>query len=216
MDRLQQIGVQRWRRRRPSINPEDITAEPSKPNQPKLDSWQAIQQWFDSREQCESCEANNAILGNGRKDTDWVFVIDAPSSRDVQNQTLLAGRDGQLFDAILGSIGLDRDKIYLTSVFKCPPLEDLSIKVQCDELLHQQLQLIKPAMIVAMGEFAAQTVLRVNESLDKLRGQPIQAYSIEGVSVVPSFSLKQLLDSPELKQYVWQDLKKCLSNEFLI
>lgn len=173
-------------------------------------SWQELAGLLVSDSSCQSCARTNPVLGDGNLEAKWVFVFDAPSAKDVSHQQLLSGRTGQLFDAILDAIGLNREVIYLTSVFKCPPVEDVSLTAQCGSIVHRQLQLIKPTVVIALGEFASQTVLRANENLMRLRSEGLRNIN-DGTLVAATYSLSEMLESPELKASVWQDLKKCLA-----
>jgi uracil-DNA glycosylase family 4 len=172
--------------------------------------WQELADILLSGLSCQSCERSNPVLGDGDLEANWVFVFDAPSAKDVGHQQLLSGRTGQLFDAILDAIGLNRELIYLTSVFKCPPSQDLSLAAQCGSIVHRQLQLIKPKVVVTLGEFASQTVLRANENLIHLRSEGLRNLN-DGALVAATYSLSEMLENPELKASVWQDLKKCLA-----
>jgi uracil-DNA glycosylase family 4 len=172
--------------------------------------WQQLASLLVSGSPCQSCARTNPVLGDGNLEAKWVFVFDAPSAKDVSHQQLLSGRTGQLFDAILDAIGLNREVIYLTSVFKCPPSQDLSLAAQCGSIVHRQLQLIKPDVVIALGEFASQTVLRANENLLHLRSEGLRNIN-DGTLVAATYSLSEMLESPELKASVWQDLKKCLT-----
>ena len=172
--------------------------------------WQELADILLSGSSCQSCAGTNPVLGDGNLEAKWVFVFDAPSAKDVSHQQLLSGRTGQLFDAILDAIGLNRELIYLTSVFKCPPSQDLSLAAQCGSIVHRQLQLIKPKVVITLGEFASQTVLRANENLKHLRSEGLRNIN-DGTLVAATYSLSEMLESPELKASVWQDLKKCLA-----
>lgn len=172
--------------------------------------WQELADILVGGSFCQSCARTNPVLGDGNLQARWVFVFDAPSAKDVSHQQLLSGRVGQLFDAILDAVDLSRESIYLTSVFKCPPSQDLSLAAQCGDLVHRQLQLIQPEVVIALGEFASQTVLRANENLIQLRSDGLRNIN-DGTLVAATYSLSEMLESPELKASVWQDLKKCLA-----
>lgn len=172
--------------------------------------WQGLADIFVGDSFCQSCARTSPVLGDGNLQAKWVFVFDAPSAKDVSHQKLLSGRVGQLFDAILDAVGLNRESIYLTSVFKCPPSQDLSLAAQCGDLVHRQLQLIKPKVVVTLGEFASQTVLRANEDLVQLRSAGLRNIN-DDTLVAPTYGLSEMLESPEFKASVWQDLKKCLA-----
>lgn len=172
-------------------------------------AWQELEELVTVNAHCESCQRLNSILGEGNRNADWVFVIDAPTRRDVQGQQLLSGREGQLFDAILHALNLDRDAIYLSSVFKCPPSEDRTVLAQCGDLIHQQINLIKPSLVLSFGEFVSQALLRSNDDLNDLR-KTVNHTASKKIAVVSSYSLREMLDEPALKAAVWQDLKKGL------
>lgn len=170
-------------------------------------SWQDLRQLLLGDALCNSCKQTTPLLGEGDLQAEWMFVIDAPTTADISNQRLLSGRAGQLFDAMLAAAGLSRETIYLTSVFKCPPSK--AVSAQCGTLVHRQLSLIKPRVLMLMGEFASQSILRTNDKLDILRTKEQSCLGGQ-TAAITSYSPAQLLENPVLKAQVWQDLKKCL------
>jgi len=173
--------------------------------------WPDLQKLIETNEHCPSCGWGNAYLGAGQQDADWMFIIDAPNSRDIQAKALFSGRAGQLFDAMLNALGLDRERVYSTSVFKCAPTDDLSVTPQCDELVHRQIQLVSPKVVVTFGEFAAQSVIKSNSPLPSLRSVQGQHCFRSTTLVVPTYSPTEMLDDASLKAHVWADLKQALS-----
>ncbi|MEM7360535.1 MAG: uracil-DNA glycosylase [Pseudomonadota bacterium] len=182
------------------------------PGKPGLDeaSWSDLVDLLQGGGSCPSCEQSTPVLGDGNLEAEWVFVVDAPRARDIKNQQLVSGREGQLFDAILNAAGMTREMVYLTSVFKCPPTDNVSVSAQCDGIVHRQLALIKPKVVLAFGEFSAQTLLRTNDSLDLMRGQD-HVHQQSSAPTVVSYSPSQLLEQPALKAQVWKDLQQCMS-----
>ncbi len=172
--------------------------------------WQGLQRLVDNQSQCQSCGPANSILGSGDAKADWMFVTDAPTSTDLSSQQLFSGRAGQLYQAMLSAVGLTRESVYTTSVFKCATSDDISVIPSCEKLLHRQIELIQPKVVIAFGEFASQSVAKSNEGLESLRSQDLRCYQTK-VPIVASYSLLQLLDQPTLKAGAWQDLKKCLA-----
>lgn len=172
--------------------------------------WQGLQALIDGQDYCHTCGSANSNLGVGDPNADWLFVSDAPSRSDLAQHQMFSGRAGQLYEAMLLAVGLDRAVVYTTSVFKCVASDDLSVIPNCDKLLQRQIELLKPKVIVTFGEFAAQSVVKSNESLEKLRSQDLSCH-ISKVPIVASYSPIQLLDEPSLKAGAWQDLKKCLA-----
>ncbi|NND80898.1 MAG: uracil-DNA glycosylase [Gammaproteobacteria bacterium] len=184
-------------------NPDSVSTASTSASEP---NWQALEAMLVTPGHCAACSGVEPILGEGDRDADWLFVIDSPSPQDVQRGQLLSGRGGQLFDALLAAVGLQRDRIYLSSVFKCPPPQSVSVTASCDKLLQQQIALVQPKVVLTFGEFAAQSVIRANEDLQVLRSKPQRCFSND-VAIVPSVGLADVLRSPELKAQLWVDLK---------
>lgn len=176
--------------------------------------WRALQARISDASHCPSCGNDCSGLGFGDVLADWVFVSDALTNAEHQAQQLHIGRAGQLYEAILHACGLQRDQVYTTSVFKCAPPEDLSLTPQCGKIIHRQLELIQPKVIIAFGEFAAQAVLRANESLAQLQGMSLTysfAENQQRCDVIVSHSPQQLLAQPALKAILWRQLKSALN-----
>lgn len=185
-------------------------ASPSIAQGPQF-SWQDLASIVENNQNCESCRQTHPVLGDGSLEADWVFIIDAPTAKDMQHQQLLSGRSGELFDAILRAVGQTRQSIYLSSVFKCPASSDLSLTAQCGDLIYKQLALLKPKVVMTLGEFAAQYILRSNDDLSTLR--TVDHRSASGSStIISSFAITDMLEKPLLKAEFWRDLQKCLEN----
>ncbi|MDB4512051.1 uracil-DNA glycosylase [Arenicella sp.] len=169
--------------------------------------WPALLERLNNKQHCQSCAKVTPIIGDGDISADWMFVFDSPTMRDIQQQELLTGRVGQLFDAMLVALNLNRQSIYLSSIFKCPPAANISENAAlCDGLLGEQIKLVQPKVVIAFGEFTAQALIKANEDLDQLRLQTQRIYN-QSIKVVPTYSLAQMLDTPLLKSEVWNDLK---------
>lgn len=205
----------------PTAAPIDPTAAPIDPEpnrvaeRPILNpmaelDWHGLQGLIDDQNQCQSCGSANSILGSGDPKADWLFVTDAPTSMDLESQQMFSGRAGQLYEAMLLAVGHNRDSVYTTSVFKCATSDTISVIPSCEKLLQRQIELIQPKVVIAFGEFAAQSVVKSNEGLESLRAQELRCYQTK-VRVVVSYSPWQLLDQPSLKAGAWSDLKKCLA-----
>ncbi len=205
----------------PTAVPIDPTAAPIDPEpnrvaeRPILNpmaelDWQGLQGLIDDQNHCQSCGSANSILGSGDPKADWLFVTDAPTSMDLESQQMFSGRAGQLYEAMLLAVGHNRDSVYTTSVFKCATSDNISVIPSCEKLLQRQIELIQPKVVIAFGEFAAQSVVKSNEGLESLRSQELRCYQTK-VRVVVSYSPWQLLDQPSLKAGAWNDLKQCLA-----
>ena len=225
MDYLNEIGIQRWSLRQslPPASPAidvvqaeetalpPVAESPAVPKVKERDSWTAIVEQLESPDGCPNCMAGSPILGEGDQNAQFVVVVDAPTVRDVREQKLLAGRDGQLLDAILGALGLDRRSVYLSSIFKCAPSDNYQVSPSCSDLLTRQLKLVAPKKVLVFGELAAQTLLRSNDPLSVLRAAVHQPRALQAAVGVTA-SITEILANPACKAVVWQDLCRLMEH----
>lgn len=174
-------------------------------------NWQQLDAMLETNVHCPSCGWGNGLLGVGDQQANWMFVIDAPNSREIEAKTHFVGRSGQLFDVMLSALGLERSSVYCTSIFKCAPTDDLSVTPQCDGLLQRQIDLVAPKVIISFGEFAAQSLLKSNANIENLRQSQQQCLRTKTL-IIPTFGPAEMLDDTVLKSKVWGDLKKALSH----
>jgi DNA polymerase len=148
------------------------------------------------------------VYGVGNPNAALMFVGEAPGhDEDVQGIPFV-GRAGQLLTKIIEAIDLSRDDVYIANVIKCRPPENRNPEpdevAACEPFLFRQVQAIKPAVIVALGTFAAQTLLRTNDPISRLRGK---VFHYGDARLIPTFHPAYLLRSPERKREVWEDMK---------
>jgi len=208
MNILNQMGIQQWSLRQESTqNSDGLQSQPAE--QYSL-GWNELHGLVESGAHCECCKKYGGILGSGDEAADFIFIVDAPNEKGFETQQLISGREGVLFDAILQSIGMSRENCYLSSVRKCLSKNNLKSSAGCGTLIHSQIELVNAKVALTFGEPAAQAILRSNDNLDSIRKNDKQ-YSTGNMQIVNTYSLRQMLDKPELKAQVWQDLKKCLT-----
>jgi uracil-DNA glycosylase family 4 len=150
------------------------------------------------------------VFGVGNPNADLMFVGEAPGAdEDVQGEPFV-GRAGQLLTKIIESIGLQRSDVYIANVIKCRPPQNRNPEpdevASCQPFLLQQIDTIRPRVIVALGTFAAQTLLNTVVPISRLRGQLHDFRG--GAKVIPTFHPAFLLRSPDRKRDVWEDMKK--------
>ena len=148
------------------------------------------------------------VFGVGNPDADLMFVGEAPGAdEDVQGEPFV-GRAGQLLTKIIEAIGLAREDVYIANVIKCRPPGNRNPEPdevdQCEPFLFRQIEIIKPKVIVALGKFAAQTLLRTLDPISRLRGR---VYDYRGAKLIPTFHPAYLLRNPSSKREVWEDMK---------
>jgi len=149
------------------------------------------------------------VYGVGNPEADLMFVGEAPGAdEDIQGFPFV-GRAGQLLTKIIEAINLRRDDVYIANVIKCRPPNNRNPEPDeveaCEGFLFQQIDTIKPKVIVALGTFAAKALLKTQDPISRLRGR---IYEYRGAKLVPTFHPAFLLRSPERKRDVWEDMKK--------
>ena len=163
---------------------------------------------------CTRCKLHKAgrhtiVFGVGNPDADLMFVGEAPGrDEDVQGIPFV-GRAGQKLTQIIEAIGLTRDQVYIANVIKCRPPEnrnpDPDEVETCEPFLFRQIDAIRPKVIVALGTFAARSLLKTMDPISRLRGR---VYDYRGAKLIPTFHPAFLLRNPACRREVWEDMKK--------
>lgn len=183
----------------------------------------------DAIRRCSACDLGTrrrqAVPGMGDPAPDWLIVGEAPGEEEDRQGLPFVGRAGQLLDRMLAAMGLDRQhKVYIANVIKCRPPQNRNpdpVEIaQCEPYLLRQIELLQPRFILALGRFAAHTLLAHATQpgaealrklpLGKLRGQ-VHEVEIAGrrLPLVVSYHPAYLLRSPGEKAKSWADL--CLA-----
>jgi DNA polymerase len=161
---------------------------------------------------CQACRLHEGrrqvVFGTGNPDADLVFVGEAPGhEEDVQGEPFV-GEAGRLLTRIIQAIGLSRRDVYILNVIKCRPPKNrnpLPDEVAaCRPIIEKQLACLRPRVICALGAFAAQTLLRTEERISRLRGR---FYPMGDILVRPTFHPAYLLRNPLDKRKVWEDMQ---------
>jgi DNA polymerase len=163
---------------------------------------------------CSRCKLHTLgrtqiVFGVGNFNADLMFVGEAPGAdEDIQGEPFV-GRAGQLLTKIIEAIGLSRSDVYIANVIKCRPPGNRNPEPdevdQCEPFLFRQIDTIKPKVIVALGKFAAQCLLKTEEPISKLRGRE---FRYRDAILMPTFHPAYLLRNPSSKREVWEDMKR--------
>jgi len=151
------------------------------------------------------------VFGVGNPNADLMFVGEAPGAdEDVQGEPFV-GKAGQLLTRIIeGGLQLKRSDVYIANVIKCRPPGNRNPEpdevATCEPFLFRQIDTIRPRVIVALGAFAAHTLLKTDAPISRIRGQVFDYRN--GSRLIPTFHPAFLLRSPERKREVWEDMKK--------
>ncbi|SOZ16736.1 putative uracil-DNA glycosylase,phage-related protein [Cupriavidus taiwanensis] len=176
--------------------------------------WPALEAAVAGCTACGLCQTRtNTVFGVGARQAEWMLVGEAPGeNEDLQGEPFV-GQAGKLLDNMLGALGLARGRnVFIANVLKCRPPGNRNPEAeevaQCEPFLRRQIALVRPRVIVVLGRFAAQSLLRTTTPIGKLRGT-VHAY--EGIPVVVTYHPAYLLRTLTDKARAWEDL--CLARE---
>lgn len=208
---LKAMGIQQWQKRAIASAPQD----------------RAISSDWDGLRQCvESCTAcglhttrTQTVFGVGNKQAKLMLIGEAPGANEDRLGEPFVGRAGQLLNAMLKSIGLEREQIFIANILKCRPPNNRDPSAQevetCTPFLKQQIALIQPKLIVALGRIAAHFLLKTTSPLNSLRGNSFHYGELQTPLIV-TYHPAYLLRSPKEKRKSYQDLlliSKLLSSD---
>jgi uracil-DNA glycosylase len=161
---------------------------------------------------CQRCRLaegrQNIVFGVGNPQAHLVFVGEAPGADEDQQGEPFVGKAGQLLTKMIEAMGYRREEVYICNVIKCRPPSNRNPEpdevAACEPFLKKQLAALRPRLIVTLGKFAAQCLLRDDTPISRLRGD-FRTY--EGITLMPTFHPAYLLRDPSKKKEAWADLK---------
>jgi DNA polymerase len=162
---------------------------------------------------CKLCQGRTQIVfGVGNPKSELVFVGEGPGRDEDLKGEPFVGRAGQLLTEIITKgMKMRREDLYICNVVKCRPPENRNPEpdeiAACEPFLMKQLEIVKPRIIVALGAFAAQTLLKTKTPIFRLRGN---WHSYQGIKLMPTLHPAYLLRNPADKRLVWQDIQAVL------
>lgn len=165
--------------------------------------------------ECVRCrlgsQRTNLVFGVGNPRARLVFIGEAPGREEDIKGEPFVGEAGQLLTKIIQAMGFARDEVYICNVLKCRPpgnrnphQEEIE---QCAPFMLRQVRAIAPEVVVALGTFAAQTLLATKEPISRLRGR---FHDYHGIPLMPTFHPAFLVRNPERKREVWEDMKQVM------
>jgi DNA polymerase len=157
-----------------------------------------------------SASRTNTVFGVGNPDADWMIIGEAPGAEEDRRGEPFVGRAGHLLDQMLLAIGQSRENVFIANILKCRPPNNRDPKpdeaAACRDYLEQQIALVRPKIVLAVGRIAAQNLLGSDEPVGRMRGRP---HELDGVPLVVTYHPAYLLRSPSQKRKAWSDL--CLA-----
>jgi uracil-DNA glycosylase family 4 len=171
--------------------------------------WTELKQAVAGCTACGLCKTRkNTVFGVGDESADWMIVGEAPGAEEDERGEPFVGQGGRLLDSMLAAIGLKRgENVYIANVLKCRPPGNRNPEpgevAQCAPHLGRQIELVQPKLIIAMGRFAAQTLLDTDATIGSMRGK---LFKHQGVPTVVTYHPAYLLRTPPDKAKAWEDL----------
>ena len=165
---------------------------------------------------CQLCPLgatrNKFVYGVGNPKAGIMFIGEAPGADEDRLGEPFVGRAGQLLDKILAAMKLSRGDVYIANILKCRPPGNRDPEPaemeKCFPYLREQVRLIKPKLICALGRIAAQALMRTTAPLGTLRG----AWHIyEGIPLIVTYHPAALLRFEKYKKETWEDMKKLMA-----
>jgi DNA polymerase len=156
------------------------------------------------------------VFGVGKRDARLFVIGEAPGADEDRQGEPFVGRAGQLLNAMLRAIGLPRSEVFIANILKCRPPNNRdpepSESASCTPYLTQQIELVAPRVLLAVGRISAQWLLQTDTPIGRLRGR-VLAYGARNTPLVVTYHPAYLLRSPLEKAKAWTDL--CLVKELL-
>jgi DNA polymerase len=167
---------------------------------------------------CQRCKLaggrKTIVFGQGDPHARLMFVGEAPGADEDEQGLAFVGRAGQLLTKIIEAIGLRREDVFIANVLKCRPPQNRNPEtdeiLSCQPFLERQIEAIRPTVLVGLGKFAAQWLLKTAEPITRLRGR-LGDYAAAGpgapIKVMATYHPAYLLRNPGAKKDVWEDMK---------
>lgn len=196
----------------------DYNTEPDLPQTPAAEMAETLDDIIGELGKCVRCSLGssrtNLVFGVGDPHAQLVFVGEAPGRDEDLQGIPFVGKAGELLTNMILRMGFKREEVYICNVLKCRPPNNrnpLPEEIEmCHPFLLRQLRAIGPKVIVALGTFAAQTLLETKEPISKLRGK---FHDYHGIPLMPTFHPSFLLrNGPEMRWVVWEDMVKVLES----
>jgi DNA polymerase len=162
---------------------------------------------------CQRCKLaggrRNIVFGQGNPNARLMFVGEAPGGEEDAQGLAFVGRAGQLLtDIIEKGLKIPRRDVFIANVLMCRPPENRNPEpdeiIACQPFLEQKIDIIRPKVLVGLGKFGAQWLMRTAEPISRLRGR---VGDFKGIKVVPTYHPAFLLRTPSAKKEVWEDMK---------
>lgn len=187
----------------------------AQPGDGAIPDWETLQREVAECRLCSLHEGRTqTVFGVGDVNADWMLIGEAPGAEEDRRGEPFVGRAGKLLDSMLKALGLDRQQVFIANILKCRPPNNRDPRPEevlaCGNYLNQQINTVKPRLILALGRVAAQNLLKTETPIGKMRGKRFH-YGDPPIPVVVTYHPAYLLRSPREKRKSWQDLQLAMT-----
>ena len=194
---------------------EDLYLGAPEPPAPRVADPEAVEALEALRERALGCTAcalcekrNKVVFGSGSPAADLMFIGEGPGAQEDRQGLPFVGPAGELLTKIIEAIELTREEVYIANIVKCRPPGNRDPQpdevAACRGYLEEQIDLIRPRAIVALGRVAAQTLLGNDQALGRMRGT---WYDVRGVATRVTYHPAALLRNASFKRPTWEDMQ---------
>jgi len=220
---LTEIGIPVWKLRKPNATAAEVAAPSAELRRVDAPEGVSGDVWSELAERVRTCTRcalhkgrTQTVFGVGRRDAQLFVIGEAPGADEDRQGEPFVGRAGQLLNAMLRAIGLPRSEVYIANILKCRPPNNRDPQPEestsCTPYLSQQIALVQPRVLLAVGRIAAQWLLQTDTPIGRLRGR-VLSYGERNMPLVVTYHPAYLLRSPLSKATAWTDL--CLVKQLL-
>jgi uracil-DNA glycosylase family 4 len=210
---LAAMGLQAWAVRGKAATAPEAAAVPREAGAAREAGvdWPELRARVAACTRCTLCNTRTqTVFGVGNQQAEWLIVGEAPGADEDRQGEPFVGRAGQLLNSMLRAIGLAREQVYIANVLKCRPPGNrdpaANEAAECLPYLEQQIALLKPTIMLAVGRIAAQNLLRTDVTLGRLR-QQVHRFGLSQVPLVVTYHSVYFVRTPTDKRKTWEDLK---------
>jgi len=210
---LQAMGVQRWLARAGDemlvddclpVSADDLA-------EPLADDWSGLEMQVSGCKKCKLHETRTqTVFGSGNRQADWLIIGEAPGAKEDRQGEPFVGPAGKLLTEMLLAAGFKRADVYIANILKCRPPGNRNPAPEevacCHAYLQQQIALMQPQLILAVGGVAAHNLLQTDDKVGQMRGK-LYHYGNANIPLIVTYHPAYLLRSPLEKRKVWSDLQ---------
>jgi DNA polymerase len=174
-------------------------------------TWESLQLAVSNCRKCSLCQSrHNTVFGTGDQNARVMVIGEAPGEEEDRQGLPFVGRAGLLLNQMLLAAGFSRERVYIANILKCRPPGNRNPEVEemkaCHDYLQQQIALVQPEVILAVGGVAAKNLLQSDEAVGRLRGRT-HHYGESKIPLLVTYHPSYLLRKPSEKAKTWQDLQ---------